>query len=124
MRLSKNFMLSEFTCKCGCKPPSSVISRLRFLVQFGLQPLRDLAGEPLSVNSGYRCFAHNKSVGGAKNSRHPIGDAADIRGTTLSPQELAALAENIPVFKHGGMGIYPTFVHLDTRGFRARWKDV
>lgn len=124
MQLSKNFKLSEFTCKCGCKTPSSVISRLRFLVQFGLQPLRDLAKEPLTVSSGYRCFNRNKAVGGAKNSRHPIGDAADITCTTLSPQELATLAETIPVFKHGGMGIYPTFVHLDTRGYRARWKEV
>ena len=39
-------------------------------------------GAPIIVTSGYRCDRLNKAVGGATNSQHRKGEAADIR--TLS----------------------------------------
>jgi peptidase M15-like protein len=44
------------------------------------------------VNSGYRNPAHNKEVGGAKNSRHMYGDATDLQNVTRSKKEYNALA--------------------------------
>lgn len=44
-----------------------------------LDPLREAYGGPIIVTSGYRCPALNKAVGGAKNSQHMTGQAADIR---------------------------------------------
>lgn len=43
-----------------------------------LQPIRDKYGKSITVNSGYRCKALNKAVGGASTSQHVKGQAADI----------------------------------------------
>jgi hypothetical protein len=40
--------------------------------------LRDKYGKAIIVNSGYRCEALNKAVGGSKTSHHRYGLAADI----------------------------------------------
>jgi hypothetical protein len=40
--------------------------------------LREWYGKPITVNSGYRCEALNKAIGGAKSSQHMLGEAADI----------------------------------------------
>lgn len=49
------------------------------LIENILDPLREAYGGPIIVTSGYRCPALNKAVGGAKNSQHMTGQAADIR---------------------------------------------
>lgn len=43
-----------------------------------LDPIRSLYGKPIYVNSGFRSESLNKAVGGAKNSQHMFGQAADI----------------------------------------------
>lgn len=53
-------------------------TNLENLIKNILDPLREAYGKPISVNSGFRCEALNKAVGGAKNSEHLSGCAADI----------------------------------------------
>jgi hypothetical protein len=48
------------------------------LIERVLDPIRSLYGKPIYVNSGFRCVTLNKIVGGAKNSQHMEGKAADI----------------------------------------------
>jgi hypothetical protein len=48
------------------------------LIERVLDPIRSLYGKPIYVNSGFRCPTLNKVVGGAKNSQHLEGKAADI----------------------------------------------
>lgn len=55
------------------------------LIDRVLDPIRSLYGKPIYVNSGFRCEALNKLVGGAKKSSHLEGKAADI--TTGNPKE-------------------------------------
>ena len=43
-----------------------------------LQPLRDIYGGPIHINSGYRCLALNKAVGGVPTSQHLRGEASDL----------------------------------------------
>lgn len=43
-----------------------------------LQRIRDRYGKPIIISSGYRCDKLNRAVGGAKNSDHRFGAAADI----------------------------------------------
>ena len=50
-----------------------------------LDPIRSLYGKPIYVNSGFRCEKLNELVGGAKNSSHLQGKAADI--TAGNPKE-------------------------------------
>lgn len=115
--LTKDFSRSEFKCKCGKCDSDDVSMKL---VE-GLQELRDLIDEPILINSAVRCPAHNKAVGGTSDSQHVKGTAADIRVAGMSPKKLAEYAEQIDVFKNGGIGTYSTFVHVDVRGRKARW---
>lgn len=77
----KHFSIDELTrtsLKLDNTPSKEVIDNLERLVKNVLDPLRELYGFPIKVNSGYRSPAVNKAVGGAANSQHIKGEAADI----------------------------------------------
>lgn len=122
-KLSKNFSLNEFASADGAEFPADVIENLRQLAK-NLQVIRDHFGKPIKINSGWRSPAHNKSVGGVRNSQHVKGKAADIVIEGVTPQQLAAEIEKLIAAKkirQGGLGIYPNFIHYDIRGTKARW---
>jgi uncharacterized protein YcbK (DUF882 family) len=108
----------------------------------------------MKVMSGFRTPQYNvQGVGAggrANDSRHQYGDAADVyivngtrdwmsdlngdgRVNTKDAQVLASAAERVEV-KYpeliGGIGIYKAtsahgpFVHIDVRGYRARWSSL
>jgi uncharacterized protein YcbK (DUF882 family) len=120
--LSRNFNRSEFACKgedcCNHSAPVHPD-----LIE-ALQALRDRIGKPLSITSGFRCNRHNTAIGGEDQSFHTLGMAADVACPDgISPGQLAALAEGIDLFREGGIGIYPSWVHLDVRkNGKARWR--
>ena len=60
------------------RPTESAYHLLHVLVDQLLDPIREAWGEPIVVSSGYRCKELNALVGGAKNSHHMLGCAADI----------------------------------------------
>lgn len=115
--ISKNFTFSEFidsevARKNGIdNTPTDLEVRdnIVALVRRVLQPLRSRWGEPLHVNSGYRCPQLNALVGGVPTSQHTKGEAADIKAK--NPFELAqcALSMGLPFDQ---MILYPTFVHF------------
>tara|TARA_R110000822_G_scaffold184415_7_gene323769 strand:+ start:6976 stop:7605 length:630 start_codon:yes stop_codon:yes gene_type:complete len=78
-----------------------------------LQELRTRLGKPLLLTSAYRSPAHNRRVGGAKNSRHMQGDAFDVRMENHDPHEFEAAARAVGFT---GFGYYPKsgFMHVDT----------
>ena len=84
-----------------------------------LEALRAAIGKPINVNSAYRCMRHNAEVGGAPNSLHPRGMAADVWVKGMTPMELYEAARKVPAF--GGFGVAGTFLHLDVRTTVARW---
>ena len=116
--LSINFNQREFDCKCEGLCEVTIINR-RHVEK--LQKLRTMLGKPIKITSAYRCKRHNIKVGGSPRSRHKEGDATDIQVKGVSPQEIAMLAESLGF---DGIGIYNTFVHLDSRGYKARWNSV
>lgn len=59
-------------------PTEEVRKNLTALVDNVLDPLREWYAKPIYVNSGYRCPALNKAVGGVASSQHLTGQAADI----------------------------------------------
>ena len=73
-------------------PTEEVKKSLTALVDSVLDPLREWYGKPIYVNSGYRCPALNKAVGGVANSQHLTGQAADI--------DVNDRAENRKLMKH------------------------
>lgn len=72
---------------------------LTALVDNVLDPLRRAWGAPITVTSGYRCTRLNAAVGGAANSHHLRGMAADITAGTRDDNRrlfALALALNLP----------------------------
>jgi uncharacterized protein YcbK (DUF882 family) len=126
MKITKNFNLSEFQCKCGCEMPYNVEKNIIELAD-NLQILRDYLNKPINPTNGFRCITHNKNVGGVKNSQHILGKAADIKVKDTTPEEVANAIEHlmeIGEFKMGGVGRYNTFTHVDIRGSKARWNKT
>ena len=115
-RLSPHFKEAEFACRhCGKLdkyPPQKLLDFL--------EDIRTHFGAPININSGYRCPVHNKDVGGATQSRHMVGDAADFHSKGASPAELFRYSDKL-VGDAGGVSEYDTFVHIDVRGSKARW---
>lgn len=70
-------------------PTPEAVANLTALVDAVLDPLREKYGYPIHVSSGYRCPRLNKAVGGALNSQHTTGEAADIY--VGRPREMAEL---------------------------------
>ena len=106
MQLSNNFRLSEFTRSDTAKrlgivnECSSVeqVLNLAYLCHMVLQPLRDRFG-PIRITSGYRCPELNRAVGGASNSQHMRGEAADIHLPSVERgKEYLAFLKTLPVF--------------------------
>lgn len=125
MNLTSNFRLEEFASPDADYFPIEVINNLQELAN-NLEVLRSRLGVALHVNSGWRTKEHNRRVRGEIDSQHLLGKAADIWSEIYSPKEIYDLIEqliNAGVMQQGGLGLYNTFVHYDTRGTKARWDD-
>ena len=72
-------------------PDITIKANLKALVENILDPLRSAWGRPIIVTSGYRCPLLNRAVGGATNSAHLYGYAADIRTVTDTRADNARL---------------------------------
>lgn len=115
--LSANFRVKEFACNDG----SDTVLISDELVTL-LQKIRDHFGKATVINSGYRTESYNKKVGGATNSQHVRGTAADIVVSGVSPLAVAQYAEFL-IPTAGGIGVYQTFTHVDVRATRSRWDN-
>lgn len=123
MKFSKYFKKEEFDSKDGAPMPYEVKKNIRELAK-NLDVIREYIGKPIHVNSGYRSPDHNIAVGGVTNSFHMIGKASDIHVKGMTTTELKNIIEkliNEGKISQGGLGFYPTWVHYDIRGIKARW---
>jgi zinc D-Ala-D-Ala carboxypeptidase len=84
-KLSDNFSLDELSMsqmalRLGIDntPPLDAVMNLVQLCDILLEPIRTLLGVPLHIDSGYRTTAVNAAIGGAKDSAHLEGRAADF----------------------------------------------
>ena len=93
MKLSEHFTLAELTKTSvmienvpneaqvnNLKRLCGWLERLRQKYNLNIkEKIKNKNDEPIIINSGYRSPAVNKAVGGAQNSNHLTGCAADIR---------------------------------------------
>lgn len=86
-------------------------SNLSLLCGALLQPLRDEIKAPVRITSGYRCRALNSLVGGAENSLHMQGLAADIQVYNQNDRVASILSG----FRYHELIVYPTFVHISIK---------
>lgn len=116
-QLTEHFNVSEFRCKCGgthdTKLDTTLVEKLEEL-------FKALNCSKIIVNSGYRCSAHDKNVGGNGYGQHVNGTAADIicydqNGNRISSKLVSCTAQDI---SFGGIanidGTY-TATHVDVR---------
>lgn len=115
---SPHFSWGEAT-KSGTRiPESEAITRNIIRIATALEDVRDLFdGRSITVTSWYRPPAINRSVGGARLSKHLEGHAVDIVVSGLDPR---SVTRTLSQSWNGGVGDSPAFTHLDL-GDRRRW---
>ncbi len=122
--MSKYFSIDEFACKGDeCTGLSNIgTNGIDNRLLEVLDSIREIIGKPVYVLSGYRCSIHNAEVGGVPNSFHTQGIAADLTYDGIDIDYLASIAEQCGA---DGIGKYHSqgFVHVDTRGYYARWEE-
>ena len=95
-------------------------SNLAFLVDNLLDPLREAFGEPIVVQSGYRCRELNKLVSGVPDSYHIKGLAADISAVGQDRRKNQRLVD---ILKGGDLP-YDQLILYDTTSEGPRWIHV
>lgn len=117
-KLTPHFRVREFRCKDG-SDEIKIDERLPKL----LEQIRVYAEAAVEITSAYRTVAYNAKVGGASNSQHTKGTAADIITDGRTVAEIAKFAQAIGA---GGVGLYTkkNFVHVDTRAGKSYWKNT
>jgi uncharacterized protein YcbK (DUF882 family) len=128
--VTENFTWSEVACHDGTLIPAGLKPNARAVAGV-LERIRARYGGPLIIISWYRTPAYNLRIGGAKHSRHLLGDGVDCR--PISPRNVGRLSDLIEAMmaegalpELGGLGTYPAWVHVDCRpklenGHVARW---
>jgi len=114
--ISEHFRLDEFESSDTkeAKVDEELVEKLELL-------RAELGNQPLIINSAYRTPEHNKAIGGAENSLHMTGKAVDIaKVDDYDIDEMANIAEQIGF---DGIGKYNWGIHVDVRGYKARWDD-
>ncbi|MCM3180532.1 D-Ala-D-Ala carboxypeptidase family metallohydrolase [Cytobacillus horneckiae] len=115
---TKHFSYSEFHSKDGSGFKNGKVSEATVRenvrrLMYKLEAVRVKAGnKPITINSGFRSVSHNSNVGGASNSQHMYGIAADINISGLSTNTVKNYAKTA-----GFSGMYNEsgFVHVDSR---------
>lgn len=104
-------------------PPESIWESIAPTLRVA-DELRERLGSQLrAINSAYRSPAYNATCpGAARNSLHTKNRALDLV-FDCGPKTAFQMAEKIRaegIFK-GGIGLYSSFIHVDTRGYCATW---
>lgn len=103
--ISLHFSKKEFECPCCSKYIKN--NSLVYL----LEAIREHFRKPVYITSGTRCLKHNTEVGGAEDSKHLYGQAADIVVDGIDSEAVYTYANKINKF--GGLGRYDSFTHID-----------
>jgi uncharacterized protein YcbK (DUF882 family) len=150
LRLSKHFQVRDFLTHDGQQQwprfaavQPRLIDKLELVItdvarSHGVDP--DSVLVRVNVNAGFRSPVYNRTVDrAAKDSRHQYGDAADVAidanfDGRFSREDSRLVAEAVERVERanpdlvGGMGLYlssrysHSYVHIDARGRRARWR--
>jgi hypothetical protein len=118
-----NFTWAEATHGGTRMPPNQATLDAMVRIARLAQRARDRIGRPFIITSWYRPTAINRAVGGARYSRHIVGDAMDFLCEGLSGDQLYW---SLDPWWPGGLGRYtsfPNLCHIDARSYRARWRN-
>ena len=124
-QITPHFKASEFQCKCGKGHVFQLDDELvENLEQFFtvVPKLFGVKVKCINVSSGFRCVAHDKSVGGGGTGQHTLGRAADYTiiledSSTLVSWKVCIAAQEIGF--RGIARINDRYTHSDTRN--GKW---
>ena len=94
---SKYFTLKELTVNKNNLPNipnQEQFNNLQLLVTNVLDPLREMYGKPITINSGFRNKKVNDLAGGVDTSEHMRGMAADIDTNNDNPELYQLIKKN------------------------------
>lgn len=116
-QLTEHFNVSEFRCKCGGTHDTLLDEALAQKLE---QLHKALNCSKIIVNSGYRCAAHDKAVGGNGSGQHTKGTAADIvcydkDGKKISSKVVCCAAQDIGFGGIANIDSTYTATHVDVR---------
>ena len=114
----------ELACKDGTPYPEPWRTTRAIVLATEFERIRAAVGTGIVIGSAYRTAAHNRKVGGARNSQHLEGRALDLslpREWTIERfyrviREVAMQPESCLY----GLGRYPSFIHVDVRPAHGR----
>ena len=106
--LAEHFSRREFKCNCGC-----VYDNISLALIEQLSILRERFAQRMTINSGCRCEAHNKAVGGKPTSAHLTGEAVDISIGNSRDKYILMGCIYMPHTLFSRVGIGRDFVHVD-----------
>ncbi len=121
-QLSEHFNVQEFRCKCGqnhdIQISDELVSKLETLFMA-------LDCSSIVINSGYRCAAHDRAVGGTGTGQHVNGNAADVvcyaqNGQPISSKLVCCKAQDIGFGGIANITSAYTSTHLDVRS-GSKW---
>ena len=116
-QLTTHFNVSEFRCKCGGSHDTKLDTDLSDKLEKLHTALNCLK---IIINSGYRCSAHDKNVGGSGTGQHVNGCAADIvcydkSGNRISSKKVCCAAQDLGFSGIANIDSTYTATHVDTR---------
>lgn len=120
-QITTHFNITEFCCKCGgthdTQLDTALVDKLEKLH-------KALNCSKIIVNSGYRCSAHDKAVGGNGSGQHTLGKAADIvcydkNGKIISSKIVSCAAQDIGFTGIANIDSTYTATHVDVRS--GKW---
>lgn len=117
--MALNFKISEFLHSQTAKekginniPDAESLDNLLELIVLCLQPIREKLKKAVIVTSGYRSPELNKAIGGATNSQHCKGQAADIKVNGMRAEDLADFIANSGIEYDQLITEYSSWVHI------------
>ena len=138
-KLSNNLSIGEVIRGSGYNSwdevPDEQQKNISVTAEEVFQPIREAIGRPVFVLAGgaIREPELNERIGGAKRSQHLRGTALDLRctdpGDTVKLYDLVIEMQSDGRLPLGGCALYvtksgrPRFVHVDRRGYKARWNS-
>lgn len=126
--LSKHFQVKEFGSFSGSRVytdtvliDSELVNKLEELFEY-------VNASKAIINSGYRCPAHDKAVGGSGSGQHVNGKAVDIvfydqNGNVISTKYICCIASELQFNGIANISSLYRATHLDVRSGSKYWGD-
>ena len=116
-QLSTHFNVSEFKCKCGTVHETKVDEALITMLE---KIYKKLNASKCIVESGYRCVAHDKAVGGNGYGPHTLGVAADVYfydkdGNVIPTDIVSCVAQDLGFSGIANINDKMKNIHLDMK---------